>query len=134
MNKWRKFNIALLLTFAGLYLFTNWYWSAICAVQGCEADFRRGLLATWKQISLFVPFFAAGFLILPVHYFRAYIIKVVSWLLPISTIVIASSDPIPRGFFSLTREEMVNLWAAIWLVITLLFIAYHYYRTKKVGS
>lgn len=134
MNKWRIANIIALISVAAVFVFTDQYWSQICAVQGCDMQFRRGILTTWNQVSFYALIFLIPFLALPVRFFQKYCLYVVSWLLPVSGLLIASTKPIPGGFLSWDRQEVVNAWAVAWAIITIGFIIYHWYKGRKTNQ
>lgn len=130
MNKWRLVNIALLIVSLATFIGANYYWSQICLVSGCDNYFRRALIEPLWSLSLYSSFLLVFFLFIPAQCFQNFVIKIVSWLLPLSTLLILSTDPRSSHIFSLERVQVIDQLALIWGVITLLFIAWRWYKNR----
>jgi hypothetical protein len=131
MNLWRRLNSILVLGFASVFIFTEQYLSLVCGRVGCDPLLEAGILSTWNYAGRYAMFFLLLFFVFPASYFRAYVYCIVSWLLPLTVLVIAASDPFPTGRIRLERPDLVNLWALIWVVSTLVFLVLHYHRERR---
>jgi hypothetical protein len=132
LNSWRITNYALLAVAMALYIGVSLYWTNICAVQGCDNDFRRGYLAPLKELGLYLIPLSIAFLLLPSNYFKAWLIRVASWVFPGGFFLVASINPRSGGWLpSPSRAEVVELLAWLVGIITLLFLLYWRYRNQS---
>jgi len=130
-DRYRVLNVFLLLLGVVIYVSADWYWSNVCAVKGCPTGFIGAYLAPLREAGLVIAAVTFPFLFLPTTYFRTWII----WLgVPIalySLFVVLNIDPNGSKMFNATRHEVVNDMLYRWPTVTLIFIAWYWWRQQK---
>lgn len=130
-DKWKLFILVSFVSLTILHVFLNWYWLNVCAVEGCENSFRDGLLAPIYNLSLYLPILLLPFLVLPVHYFRSWLLKIASWTFPVALILILSESPHNSSILALGRDGMVILMFYVIANLTFVFLLYTYAKNHE---
>ena len=129
INKAKKINAIATTFLFCLYFFLDWYWSNECVLNGCGAGFINSFLAPLMQASLFLGLLFAIFLFLPTKYFKAWLKKIVIWLLPVSTVIVYLT-PASRTFW-FDREQTVVIMGIVGAVVTVTFLLYKRFVNNK---
>lgn len=132
MNKINIGATVLVLVGAGLYVVVSWYWQSVCVSAGCTSYLKAAYLAPLREAGLVLAVISLPFIFLPYHYFKSWLGCV---LLPATLVTLYSMysiDPNSSHILRTTREEAMSNFMYWWLPITLLFIAYHWYRSRKI--
>lgn len=136
---WRLATITLFLTGITTYLSADWYWMNVCAVEGCGITFIDSFLAPLRAGGLVLAVVTAPFLVVSTRYFKAWLLWV---FLPATAFtlwnlsIIRVNDGIGNNGWlpSTTREQVMENYLWVWLIVTLLFIMVRHYRYLKSKS
>ena len=113
------------------YFVADWYWSNVCASNGCDIFFLDAYLSPLREAGLVLAVISLPFIFLPYHYFKSWLGYV---LLPATLVTLYSMyiiDPNSSHILRTTREQAMENFMYWWLPLTLLFIAYHWYRSRS---
>ena len=116
-----------LITFLVLRLF----WSSTCNLLECSSYDMSAYLHPIREAGLVLAVISLPFIFLPYHYFKSWLGYV---LLPATLVTLYSMyiiDPNSSHILRTTREQAMENFMYWWLPLTLLFIAYHWYRNRK---
>jgi len=130
-NWYRISIIALVFLGVCIYVATDWYWKNVCAVEICDVYFLDAYLAPLREAGLVLATVMLPFLFLPTRYFRTWFIWLFTPVFLLTLYQISRIDPNSSNMFAQRREEVVADMLLPWLILTLLFIVYHWYRTQK---
>jgi hypothetical protein len=133
-DKWRWVQLMLLVFGIAIFVGADWYWSNICAVEICDVYFIDAFLAPLQQAGLVLAAAVAPFLLVPTHYFRTWLLWVFPAITALAIFRLSTIDPNSSNMFAASREAFVSGLLLDWLIISGVFIAYHYYRTKRRGG
>lgn len=131
MNKINIGATVLMLVGVGLYVTVSWYWQSVCVPVGCTSYLKAAYLSPLREAGLVLAVISLPFIFLPYHYFKSWLGYV---LLPATLVTLYSMyiiDPNSSHILRTTREQAMENFMYWWLPLTLLFIAYRWYRSRK---
>lgn len=129
-NKWKIYNVVLLLLSLMGYGSSEVFWQNNCLGGACSVSFMEGVLSTLKNASIFLSLVFLVFLYFPQNYFKRYFKAWFWWLFIIAYSMVMATDPVGGSIISLDRSQAVNILGTIGLVLTAVFI-YVFYRRQK---
>ena len=108
----------MVVGFAILGVWATLHFGPSCTLVNCSSGFRE---ITFQTISIAFVIHGIVFLMLPAGYFRAWLMTVASWALPLS-ILIAYQPLLLGTVFRFNMMEAVRLMAYFVSAVTVLFI------------
>ena len=130
----RLLNVLLLALGITFYLTLTFFWSDICVAYQCSSYTMSGYLAPLREAGLVLAAVVSIFLFLPTLYFRKWLIWIGLPLAIYSFVAVVAIDPNSSNMFNSTREDVVKNFLNRWLVVTFVFIAIYWYRTRNKKS
>jgi hypothetical protein len=129
LNVWsEQKHVLILLGIAVLsFLFSHIYSNELCNSAGnCTSTERYGLWIPIKVFSFSASLLLLPFLFLPIRYFKSWVLKILSWFLPITMVLVLSESPHGGSVLQIGRDGMVKLMAVVLANLTLVFALYEY--------
>jgi|SRR6056297_2167440 len=125
-DKWRVASIGLLLLGLVISLGADWYWSNICAQNGCTSFFRMAYLAPLREAGMLIAIVALPFIFIPTHYFKVWFVWIFVPFSVLTILGVSEIDPNSSNMFADSRAESISNQLLPWSVVTLLFIAWRH--------
>lgn len=134
-NRWKALNLLLVVASLAASVGTFLYLTNVCNdVNSCSYELRNSILRPTMIGLLAIAVILAPFLFLPQHYFRAYIKQMFWWAFIFAFVWVYSTDPNSSHILSPSPEQVARNQGFLWGAAALLFIAFHWWRSrKKVG-
>lgn len=130
MNKYKKQNAVLFIAGILMFLLTKTYWSYVCEVKGCSFSLLEGVMEPLIPFSLMLISVSGLLLTLPSDYFKGWLFKIASWFFPLALVIVLSVDINSSSVFSLSRAQVTQFCGYGLGLVTLIYIAVHYWRNK----
>jgi len=114
-----------------IYLSAYLYLQRVCSVAGCEEAFRTGFIKPMISIGIMLILLTIPFLFLKQDFFIAWLKWLAGPIVVVTTYAVLSTAATPLGTFSPYRADVVETLTWLWVLLTLLFIVVHWYRSSK---
>lgn len=127
---YKKINILGILLFAATGLIAFGYYKSVCSTGVCTSSTINNLL---RPVELGSRVLVALFLLLiffPESYFKKWLKYIFSWGFPLTvylTYITTGSSSIP----AYGKVDVVKFWGFVFAVITVVFVAFQYYRFRN---
>ncbi len=119
--------IVPLFILVGIFFLSSYYLTEICtSAENCTSTERNGTWQPLHAFSIYAGLILTPFLFLPIKYFKAWLLKIASWSIPIATIMVLGESPHDGGVLAIGREGMVVLSSLVIANLTLVFVLYMY--------
>ncbi len=129
MNQFKKINLAALmisLLFGiGFYI----YWASFCPKVSCGYLLLSNIIEPLEYAGFVLSAFFFLFLLLPAHYFEAWLKRIFSWAFPLAFISVLLTEN-GGGVMSFSKADIVVVNGILWGVITLIFVLYTRRKSK----
>jgi hypothetical protein len=124
MSVYKKINIAALALTVVVYFVVNTYWNTHCSIQDCDEILQNG----WLR-----PLLKGSFWSAPIFGSLVLFPDDVWWAAPLSLKLVYDVSIHTGGIMSLSKADMAESLGQIFLIITAIFTAAHYFiaRSKK---
>lgn len=132
--KWKIANVTLVFFGLTAHLVSNWYWTNVCPVQHCEVVFLESFVAPIRVAGIALAIILTPFIFLPQHYFKAYLKNVFWWGFCVAFILVYSTDPNSSSVLSPSPERVAHNQSIVWGIMTVLYVAYHWWQTRHNHS
>lgn len=130
MRKIKILNIILVLTALLTYMVIYIYWEMYCKAGSCDYNMRNEFLRPISIGSIYLALIAIPFLFLKADYFKKWLKYIFSWGFPLTvylTYITTGSSSIP----AYGKVDVVKFWGIVFAVITIVFVAFKYYRSRN---
>lgn len=127
---YKKINILGILLFAATGLIAFGYYKSVCSTGVCTSSTINNLL---RPVELGSRVLVALFFLLiffPESYFKKWLKYIFSWGFPLTvylTYITTGSSSIP----AYGKVDVVKFWGIVFAVITIVFVAFQYYRSRN---
>ena len=128
---YKKINLLGIVFSASLTFIFIFFWDSICSSLDCDYSLRNGLLRPLLWFFIGLGLISTLLVFFPSHYFKSWLIKIASWGLPLSLVLAASIDPRSSSLINPSRTEAVQILGVIFGIVTLLFVVWHYKKTRQ---
>lgn len=132
-NLYRLINIVLFLVGLTVYCILHFFWADICVSLDCSTYVMGAYLAPIREAGLVLAAATLPLLFFPARYFKKWFVFI---FLPASLLTlwnVSSIDPNESHSFlvSATRQSAMENFLILWPVVTLIFIAVHWYKNRQ---
>ena len=134
MNFYKKLNFFFVAVFILLVVAISWYWNSVCLVDSCTYSLRNGWLRPLYQLGFGIGAMSFILVLLPAHFFEKWLKWIFSWAFPLSFVLVAGVDPLSSNVLSISRAQATQFLLIIFGAVSVLFIAWTYYKTKPVSK
>ena len=130
MEKYRKFNFAILILTTCVAGSTYAYWKSYCSPMTCSMSLLdytlRPLLWSALSFTVILAFLA----LFPGKIFRNWLLFIFTWTGPLTVFAILTTDPQSSNILSPDRGQVAWLMGGITLIATVGLVLFHYLRAK----
>jgi hypothetical protein len=112
------FGVVSLLCIGILYF----SYGKLCDDIRCEVAYLTRVLDPALKLAIAIAIAWSFFLFLPIDYFKAWLKYILSWALPFSVLIVATTDPLEQGVLGSTPTQVAQLLSIFFGVVTLVFL------------
>ena len=133
MSVYKKINIAALALAVVVYFVVNTYWNTHCSIQDCDEILQNGWLRPLLKGSFWSAPIFGSLVLFPDDVFKRWLQYIFWWAAPLSLKLVYDVSIHTGGIMSLSKADMAESLGQIFLIITAIFTAAHYFiaRSKK---
>jgi hypothetical protein len=127
--KSKKSVISILLILQLIVYFSIQVLWSNCINIDCSVFLVDAIFAPFEMMAVVLSIYFAVFLLLPAHYFEAWLKRIFSWAFPVSILFVLGADG-GRNIMSLSKAETVLACGGVFGVLSLIFLIYWWRKTK----
>lgn len=125
----KKSNLVLLGLSIAILALVYGYWKFGCSGELCDYYTVTQFLEPLEYAGFVLSAFFFLFLLLPAHYFEAWLKRIFSWAFPLAFISVLLTEN-GGGVMSFSKADIVVVNGILWGVITLIFVLYTRRKSK----